>query len=319
MADDPESLGDHSENDNVIAAFVRAAARLRGFARLPRRLPTRSVAKATDRLSTLIDISESIAAKGGLRTVLGGSAWAFAKTGGSVTLTLLKATLAGTILFSAFSGCMVHGGFLFHARAPLSGVNTHEESDRMLLNSLLLPCTAGAFAGACYGGTVVVLDHMFSINRGLSPLAVLVNNFRFIRQRIPSSMTYNAIEWSCAFGCYFALKRAMGIARIADTSTSNEDPGGSTLRLASERDRGAPEDGPQALHDIISDNVVAMSPLYALKLAAAAIGGGAAQVSVATVIENGFSFRGLSNGLTVRSIGVAAIGLAAFDLAEFIE
>jgi hypothetical protein len=274
--DDPDHKSDGL--NPVAAAFTRALIRLRNALRVPRRLPVRTVAKAADRVSTFVDVSEALAARGGLRAVLGGGLRAVASTGTSVFVSLGKATITGTILFSVFESSLSHGSGLLSedlARAPPMAA--------------ALPATAGAIAGSAYGSSVVILDHL--------PL----KDFKALRsgdlaRELWRAARGNAVEWGGAFGVYFIIRQSfLGRELLTEAGDASSSP-------------------------VTSEGFAVQLSRLGL-LAAAAIGGGAAQVSAASLASLGrnSSWGSTRAALTPWSVGTAALGLAAYELGHYLD
>lgn len=284
------------EGDNAVAALVRAA--LGRFRRVGR-LPSRTVATATDRLATALDVAESVAAKGGLRALMGGGVWAFAVTGGSVVVSLGKATVAGTVLFSVFDEVAGRGArFVAHS--------LFNEPPRAIASnavvSLVLPFFAGAIAGACFGGTVVLLDGITAGRSGLPLGAALARGLHSFKRELPPVAVASAVEWGAAFGSFILLQQVLMRADTDPVASHGPGPNSGTSGTS----------GPEPPFD---GGAISLARVAAL--AAAAAGGGVAQVSAAGVMADGW--RNAWRALTPKSVGVASVGLAAYELAHFLE
>ena len=262
----------------------------------------------------MVDVAEAVAARGGLRAVMGGGAWALAVTGGSVVVALGKATLAGTVLFSVFESALAHGqralgDFDAGLHDPPGG---HELSGtpRGSLGQVAaraLPFVAGALAGASYGGATVVLDSVTARHGSLQLLAAIRQRVHHVRAALRPAVTVNAVEWSVAFGCYFFLRYTLGIYDDGDAAAAE----GRRDELAQYSWANPWSQQPSPDGAIPLPRVVA--------LAAAACGGGAAQVVAAGVASDGLHWRSVWGALTPRSVAVASVGLAAYELAKYLD
>lgn len=283
----PDAAGGLGGSETIIAATIRAIARLRGFARLPRRLPVRVVAKATDRATTLLDAAEALAARGGLRAVLGGGFTSFAVMSGSVMTSLAKATVTGTILFSVFESAMARTDACL---APWSS--------SFLFLGVAQPFVAGSLAGAVYGCSVVTLDAVTArITPGVPTMPASGRAaWLSIGTECAHAARISAVEWGGAFGCYFLIRRI-----FVDSTARGSTSSGTA-------DSEAPEKGQDELS----------SSLFAA-LAVAAVGGGAAQVSATSLASNGWTLASIRSALRPRPVFVASLGLAAYEFAHYLE
>lgn len=285
-----------NERDNAFAALARAAL---GRIRRAGKLPSRTVATATDRLATVLDVTETVAAKGGLRALMGGGAWAFAIKSGSVAVSLGKATAAGTVLFSAFDAAMAFGA---HAVAPPAPYEPPLFAACRAAASTSLPFLAGAAAGTCFGVTTAVLDAVTAGAEILPLRTTLARRLRSMLRELPPTIAASAFEWGMAFGWFVLLRRALQAESRVDV-------------------RAPPGTSPSSTSGIsdAEQSRESMSLTRAAALATAAVGGGVAQVAAAGVAAGGWRWRSAWQALSPKAVGVASVGLAAYELAHLLD